>query len=518
MAQTTKLMAVCDGRIRLWDGSSVSTPSFTAPITDPVMNLTGAVRSVFAFGKIYLVDNNNAVVVDPSASSVTWWPDLVTAGTFPIAPSGTLGTPVDIDAVSTGSNTFEVSENLTALVDGDFIQVTGSTGNDGIWTVASASGSPTVITVDESVTDATADGTLRRARFGECPRLIGLYRGRIVLSGFSQEPHTFWMSRNGDPLDWNTAPTTGHATSPIKGTLAEFGGPPDAITALIPLNDDVMLFGGQHSIYRQTGDPAAGGERDLLSDRTGVVWGDAWTKSPEGLVYFFGTNGVYELQPGSGSIRSLTQNKIAANMRAIDHSAYETRLEWDNWYEGLHVFITRVASGTSTHYFWDRAADGWWIDQYPDLHGPMATLGLDGDTAATRGILMGSRDGYVRRIDPLAFSDDGTAISSYTLIGPIRPASGALESQVIRIAPTFGENTSNVIMEVFVGSSPYEAIMNTAVFKRTYTTGGRKEEVLPRARGNSIYVKLSNTTADKMWSLEDLVVYVDTKSIVKART
>lgn len=68
-----------------------------------------------------------------------------------------------VTAVSTGSKQFTVGGiDLTSNIQiGDKIAITGSTGNDGVYTVTAISFSTnTVITVSETVASATADGQL----------------------------------------------------------------------------------------------------------------------------------------------------------------------------------------------------------------------------------------------------------------------------------------------------------------------------------------------------------------------
>lgn len=74
-------------------------------------------------------------------------------------------TQYTIDAVSTGSQTFTISDDgdlSSTFPDGRNIQVNGSTGNDAIYTVASTlwSSPDFVITVEEAITSAVADGTI----------------------------------------------------------------------------------------------------------------------------------------------------------------------------------------------------------------------------------------------------------------------------------------------------------------------------------------------------------------------
>jgi len=64
-----------------------------------------------------------------------------------------------ITAVDIVAGTFTVAEDLSLLPAGTRFVVSLSTGNDTIWTVVSVSGAgPTIITVDETIGDATPDG------------------------------------------------------------------------------------------------------------------------------------------------------------------------------------------------------------------------------------------------------------------------------------------------------------------------------------------------------------------------
>jgi hypothetical protein len=76
-----------------------------------------------------------------------------------------------ITGVNTGTKTFTVAGDQTLeLVAGTKLAVDGSTGNDGMYTVVSATyTSSTAIVVSETISDATADGTLY-----PCGNLLGI--------------------------------------------------------------------------------------------------------------------------------------------------------------------------------------------------------------------------------------------------------------------------------------------------------------------------------------------------------
>jgi hypothetical protein len=67
-----------------------------------------------------------------------------------------------ITAVNTSTPSFSCTAAVLQFPTGSKFVVTGSTGNDGTYTVANAAGSPTVvITVEESIPDDTVDGNIR---------------------------------------------------------------------------------------------------------------------------------------------------------------------------------------------------------------------------------------------------------------------------------------------------------------------------------------------------------------------
>jgi hypothetical protein len=67
----------------------------------------------------------------------------------------------DVVGVDTGTDTITIDGDHTADIEtDDYIRISGSTGNDGAYTVSSVSlnGSDTDVVVNESVSDSTADG------------------------------------------------------------------------------------------------------------------------------------------------------------------------------------------------------------------------------------------------------------------------------------------------------------------------------------------------------------------------
>jgi len=100
-----------------------------------------------------------------------------------------------INGVTTGSDQFNVSGDQTDWVEvGDLIQITGSTGNDGVYRVADVShdGTNTVIVVEGAIDDGTADGDLKVSEpftmVGVVPYSLNLFADNdaSTLSGHGQ--------------------------------------------------------------------------------------------------------------------------------------------------------------------------------------------------------------------------------------------------------------------------------------------------------------------------------------------
>lgn len=113
-----------------------------------------------------------------------------------------------IDAVSTGSKTFTISDDgdlSSTFPDGKIISVHDSTGNDGSYTVASTSWSSPdfVITVSETISSAVADGTIGDDihiinRNGAAYTTVSNLNGELSdANGTSMSGKYFWITYGG---------------------------------------------------------------------------------------------------------------------------------------------------------------------------------------------------------------------------------------------------------------------------------------------------------------------------------
>jgi len=360
---------------------------------------------------------------------------------------------------------------------------------------------------------ATDDVVTWAATVGTAPtlaRLICLYRGRVVTSGVVNDPNNWFMSKSGDPYDYDYSPATPNSLQAVAGNNSSAGLVGDVITALIPISDDVMYFGGDSSIYMMTGDPASGGVIDLVSE-TGILFGRAWAKDPSGTLYFAGVDGIYRMSPNTGPPQNLSNGRLERRFRAVDNSNTRVYLEWDYLRSGLIVNIVPLLEGSASEvYFWDsRVGDqgAWWPEQYPASMGPSVVYAYDGSRPEDQALLVGCYDGYIRQLDDAALDDDGTLIQSHVRFPMFLAPDHTGEVILTDIIPVMGATSSVANVNIYTGQTAEDCVLATAPrVSRVLTRAGRSESIRQRVRGYAVQVGISGTG---LWALEGLTCGFD---------
>lgn len=340
-------------------------------------------------------------------------------------------------------------------------------------------------------------------------RLMARYRGRVVLSGVRTDPHNWFMSKVGDPFDWDYSPSTVTAIQAVAGNASEVGVVGDIVTALIPFSDDALLIGGDHTIWQMSGDPAAGGSIDLISDKTGIAWGRAWAKNPNDILYFMGIDGIYMMAIG-GKPESLTEGRLNKRFKAIDLANTRVLLEWDFLRKGLWVVAADVSgSSIQTVMFWDKRTDSWTVDEYAGSIGPSVVYGYDSELPEDNQMLFGCKDGYIRQIDTSVDDDDGDAISSVVRYQPFPLGNGYTEGMLADLSVLLAENSGPVVLKVYVGQTAEQVTeVTTPRFKRTLAAGANAITT-QRVRGAWAQVELSQSLSGAPWAVESVYARVE---------
>lgn len=374
---------------------------------------------------------------------------------------------------------------------------------------------PATNTVSNWTTTPSTGGTLPRDTDGNAPRLICTWRGRTVLSGLLLDSQNWFMSHVSDPNDFNYAPEDVSPAQAVAGNASSLGFVGDVVTALIPYSDDLLIIGGDHSLWAISGDPMSGGQIDLISDVTGTAWGQSWCKSPDGTVYFLSNRtGVYALQPGQGPPVRISQ-QVEQLLLDLDTGVNIFRMVWNDRFQGFHLFATPGTgpSGT-THFFWEARSRAWWTDTFADTAmNPTACCIFDGNLPTDRTVLVGSWDGVVRRFDSTTGNDDGEVIASRVVLGPIL-TSNMDEVLLKDVQAILAQgNGAAVSYAIRVGASAESALTADPVATGTWNSG-RNLTNLVRRSGHAVWVELSSTGR---WAMEAIRLRVAAQGKVRRR-
>lgn len=378
-------------------------------------------------------------------------------------------------------------------------------------------------TVNDWATDITG-GTLPQGSTDTtlACRIMALYRGRIVMSGLQEEPQNWFMSKSGDPFDWDYSPATTSAIQAVAGNNTEAGLMGDVITCLAPYNDDIMIMGGANTLWIMAGDPAAGGQIDNVSHNIGIVGPDAWTFDTAGNFYFVGLNGFYRMPAGGGAPENLTRGRLDRVFRELDTAFSRVWVVYDQRWHGVHIFAapTNEPLAGAIHYWWDERTNSFWPDQYPASFGPTAVLSYYDENPDNTGVLLGGYDSVVRSFEDANTDDDGTAISSFLRFAPIHPGKNVVNARVSDVNIQLDGDSGNAALNYFVGGSveaaEAAADAGTARVSRT-VVGGRNPFFRNRISGNAFILELEHNALGSTYAFEEGSAKVELLDRVKGR-
>lgn len=352
------------------------------------------------------------------------------------------------------------------------------------------------------------------------PRLICTWRGRIVLSGILLDQANWFMSAVGNPFDFDYAGETIDGQLSITPTMAVAGDSApcgligDLVTTLIPFSDDILITGCDSSIYMMRGDPADGGQIDLVTKSIGMAWGLPWCQDPFGNIYFFSNKmGIYVFVPGQQPQRISQQ--IEPLIKDVDSGNNAISMIWDDKFQGLNIWVTPLDEPQEcVHLFYEQRNGSWFTQTFADNNmNPLCCCTFDGNLPGDRVALLGSFDGYIRFLDPNATKDDHVPIQSEVVIGPILTDDG--EDVLVKdLIAVMGETSNDVTYEIYTGTTAEEALASDPIQTGTFTAG-RNFPAFIRRSGHALYVRISGTMP---WAMESLMARLQAQGKVRQRT
>lgn len=440
-------------------------------------------------------------VLTEATSGASMIVDYITADTDDAA--------ADVYGYRTTSATFTGSEDITGTDDdGNAISFQASDAETAAptwydWTVYAG--------------NATSYGTMPNKAY-----LVATYRGRVVLAGNPEYPTQWYMSRSINPFDFLYG--VNDPMSAVAGNNADASGCPDIIRSLISFHDDYLIFGCASTLWVLRGDPVAGGSLDNLSDTTGMFGANSWCFDDDRNLYFWGTGGIYKIESNFSGITNLTETLLPelVDDEAADPSTHVITMGYDKKRNGIVVCITVLATGVNSNYFYSLKTKGFFPETYPEECGPYSLLYYDANDPNYADLLVGCRDGYIRKFLKTAKDDDigatDEAISSYVTY-PITPLSepdvnGKLTEMVFDLAGGAADgsfsDTDGVTYSLFKGKDSEtvleDIIDGATAFKSATLSGtGRKNKIRTRMRGAYMGLKLANSTSSQTWAVNKIM-------------
>ena len=353
-----------------------------------------------------------------------------------------------------------------------------------------------------------------------CP-IIALYRDRLFLAGAYADPHQWFASRQGDPNDWDYAETDSGAA--ISGSNTEAGRIGEPVTALAPHSSNCMLMWGHTSTWLMQGDPGSGGRIINLSRTIGCVDKRAWCHAPANadgsgpqLAVFLTHDGVYVVPAGcEGEMapQKLSRLKLPEELLAIDRTTKTITMAYDTRDQGIHLYVTDNAGGAADHWWIDWTNKSFWpVTLGSTNHDPFAIHARRNSTSTDSLVIMGCRDGYLRRYERGKETDDGTAFTSFIDYGPL-PVNfeGTQDGILTELTAVLAAGSGDVNWAVRSGNNPESAFDATAWSDGKWTHEGLNPTVYPRVGGSDFLIRLSNGQSGTKWALEKLVVDIEAR-------
>jgi hypothetical protein len=355
-----------------------------------------------------------------------------------------------------------------------------------------------------------------------CP-LICRYLDRIVLAGQEIAPHVWYMARVSTPTDWDYSQSAlGDVSSAVAGTASAAGVPGEAITALVAHSDDYLIIGCRNSLWKMIGDPANGGVLVNLSHAIGIVGAKAWCLMPDGSMLFLSMDGLYALDAvGDAYPVSVSRETLPKEFDNFDPDKDTVSMEYDIKAGGVHIFITPIFSDESLHFFLDTGIDTsksygvvsttarrtFWPFTLISDHEPTATCTLQSTTIEDSGVILGGRDGFLRKFSDLADTDCGSTFDSYVVIGPIALNSDNKTGTVLSMDAVFASVSGDV--DWSLSPSPtFEGSVTAATSDQGTWTAGLNATVYPACSGQAFTLTVSGDGLK--WAMEQVSTVIKT--------
>lgn len=343
--------------------------------------------------------------------------------------------------------------------------------------------------------------------------IASLCWGRLFLNSITH-PHQWFCSRVNDPLDFllvvdDVAAPQNSQTNTKAGLVG------DQLVALIPYKGNMQVFGCLNHMFVMRSDPARGGAFTTLSDATGIFSSSSYCWDDKDNLFFVGSDGVYVLS-SSDIINGSAPTNVTKEMvpKLLDDMALNRRTDrlsmaYDKNKYGIMVSAVQNDGAWKSIFWLDLRTGGVFPDNYNASHLPTSLYFHNARKKSERVLLAGCQDGYIRTWDDAQKDDDGVAIGSKALIGPIVTQDIKRTVTVDELSIQAGIGTDKIVAGVYAEKTASLVVSKERAGAapkkvRTYTGSGNRPSMRQVANDGAVGIKLSNTDADSTWSVEEV--------------
>lgn len=345
--------------------------------------------------------------------------------------------------------------------------------------------------------------------------IVEAWRGRLILFGLGADPQNAFACAQDDTTDWDYFREVYDPRQAWALANSPCGRCPDRIMGFVPYTNDTAIVLGNRSIWQLSGDPASGGRWDMISDITGGAWGRAWCTDPSGVIYFFGSQGsVWQMVPNQPP-RRISGMIDTTRLYGLNLNEIIVQMAWDNRFKGIRIFISPIAKGAATHFWWEQEQNSWWPFVHAnENHNPMAVCVADGDRSGERKLLIGTRDGFIATYGDTAQGDIGSKIDAWVDMPPIVAGGNLVYLDDLQVTMSKDSGPAEYTVR---GAEAIEAAYNAEAQETGTLADGRNTSQAFRVSGHAIYVRLQSNEIATPWAVEQMTAVVRVKQGLVAR-
>lgn len=340
--------------------------------------------------------------------------------------------------------------------------------------------------------------------------------GRIAIAHPDVAPNSVYFCKRGDPTDWSFGTNPGDAFK--LDASSSYGVPADAVTALLPLSDDIFLIGCATRKYFLRGDPTSGGIFKDVPGEGGIIGPRALCKAGEGRIVYLSQSGLKMMRFGGEIIedKAIGDHRVDDILSRVSTFTTLVQLVYEALSDRVHIYLEpKNAEDVGVHLYLNMADNSIWPVEYPGKFGPTAVCKIAGQDPDDNRDLLGGRDGFIRRPIFAAASDDGEVVDAWIKFPPVTLNDGHQLVNVLEIQAVGEPGSGPVEWKVYVANSADElaqlTVDDTPAASGTWfgDNTGFQQPVDPGVAGGAAQLVVRQQSASSSFALSKVTIVVE---------